>query len=131
MFCPKCQNTLRERRRDDVMLDICPGCGGVWLDRGELEKLTASERSYYRRDDDDDDWDDDDGRRRERYEARGPVGYEERPRYDDRPRDDRQRYDDRQPRYDDRRYEGQPRKKRGGFLENIFGNFGEGGGMDD
>src|SRR5687768_10642519 len=60
MFCPSCQNTLRERERDGVMLDICPGCGGVWLDRGELEKLTRYERGYYRRDDDGDDGDDDD-----------------------------------------------------------------------
>ena len=141
MFCPSCQNTLRERERDGVLLDVCPGCGGVWLDRGELEKLTRSERSYYRRDDDDDDDDDDRGRDRrdwprgEQYEARPPAYEGARgpdPRYDDR------RYDERRPEYrsDDRDRNGytQPRKKKG-FLENVFGNLSEnmggGGAMDD
>jgi Zn-finger nucleic acid-binding protein len=110
MFCPSCQNTLRERERNGVMLDICPGCGGVWLDRGELEKLTMSERSYYRRGDDNDDEDDDD------HWQRGQ-------RYDTRPDDRRRNYGEPQ------RYETQTRQRRGGFLENIFGNFG--GGNDD
>jgi hypothetical protein len=64
------------------------------------------------------------------------VAYEERDRFENPSRyegnermpDDRRRED---PRYDDRRYEGQPRRRRGGFLENIFGNFGEGGMQDD
>ena len=116
MFCPSCQNTLRERQRNDVMLDICPGCGGVWLDRGELEKLTTSERSYYRRDDDDDDDDDEDWERGRRYEM-----FPEDRRTDDRPP---QRYER------DERSHSQHRRKRGGFLENLFGNFGEGGADD-
>jgi uncharacterized protein len=123
MFCPSCQNTLRERQRGDVMLDICPGCGGVWLDRGELEKLTTSERSYYRRGDDDDDDDDDDdegwGRGRS-YETRSQDDRSYGP-----PNGDRSQYDTR-----DGRQSGTRPKKRGGFLENIFGNFGEGGADD-
>jgi len=30
---------MREVEKAGVLLDICPGCKGVWLDRGELEKL--------------------------------------------------------------------------------------------
>ncbi len=48
MLCPNCQTPMREREKDDVIMDICPNCRGVWLDAGELEKLTVSEHSYYR-----------------------------------------------------------------------------------
>ncbi|GFR37104.1 hypothetical protein PRECH8_04000 [Insulibacter thermoxylanivorax] len=30
--------------REGVLIDACPTCKGVWLDRGELEKLMADER---------------------------------------------------------------------------------------
>ena len=66
MQCPKDQTSLRERERDTgagevVVLDVCPSCGGIWLDKGELERLTASERRYYNDQDGDrhDDGDDD------------------------------------------------------------------------
>jgi Zn-finger nucleic acid-binding protein len=96
---------MREREKEDVVIDICPNCRGVWLDAGELDKLTESEDRYYRsrgwRDDDDDD-------------------------------DDRRRYGDER-RYDDARRPvdsyGRPKKK-SGFLSNLMENFG-GGGMDD
>lgn len=40
MHCPRCEtSTLRETDRDGVAIDQCPDCRGVWLDRGELEKL--------------------------------------------------------------------------------------------
>jgi Zn-finger nucleic acid-binding protein len=40
MICPRCEtSTLREIDRDGVAIDQCPDCRGVWLDRGELEKL--------------------------------------------------------------------------------------------
>jgi Zn-finger nucleic acid-binding protein len=32
---------MKEVERLGVSIDICPGCKGVWLDRGELEKLIA------------------------------------------------------------------------------------------
>lgn len=42
MNCPRCENTtLDERDRDGVTIDVCKTCRGVWLDRGELEKLIA------------------------------------------------------------------------------------------
>lgn len=42
MLCPRCESeVLDERRRDGVTIDICGRCKGVWLDRGELERLIA------------------------------------------------------------------------------------------
>lgn len=40
MKCPVCENVrMREVEKDGVMIDVCPDCKGVWLDRGELDKL--------------------------------------------------------------------------------------------
>jgi uncharacterized protein len=42
MNCPRCSGTvLAERERDGILVDVCPTCRGVWLDRGELEKFIA------------------------------------------------------------------------------------------
>jgi Zn-finger nucleic acid-binding protein len=42
MKCPRCENTaLDEREREGITVDACGGCRGLWLDRGELEKLIA------------------------------------------------------------------------------------------
>jgi Zn-finger nucleic acid-binding protein len=42
MFCPVCaQTTLLMTERQGVEIDYCPKCRGVWLDRGELDKLIA------------------------------------------------------------------------------------------
>lgn len=42
MNCPRCQGAvLDERERDGVVVDVCRACRGMWLDRGELEKLVA------------------------------------------------------------------------------------------
>jgi hypothetical protein len=35
---------MQEISRNDVRIDICSGCRGVWLDRGELEKLLSGVR---------------------------------------------------------------------------------------
>ncbi len=40
MKCPVCpETTLLMTDRQGVELDYCPNCRGVWLDRGELDKL--------------------------------------------------------------------------------------------
>lgn len=39
MNCPVCGDKMKEVVKCGVELDICPACKGVWLDRGELEKL--------------------------------------------------------------------------------------------
>ncbi len=42
MHCPRCEKTtLDEREREGVVVDVCQACRGIWLDRGELEKLIA------------------------------------------------------------------------------------------
>lgn len=40
MKCPRCETaSLLEKDREGVVVDACPQCRGLWLDRGELEKL--------------------------------------------------------------------------------------------
>ncbi|MDP2875478.1 MAG: zf-TFIIB domain-containing protein [Holophaga sp.] len=39
MKCPKCTITLLLAERQGVEIDYCPECRGVWLDRGELDKI--------------------------------------------------------------------------------------------
>jgi Zn-finger nucleic acid-binding protein len=43
-MCPTSNASMTEVRRNDVALDMCPTCRGVWLDRGELEKLIEGAR---------------------------------------------------------------------------------------
>ena len=68
--CPVCDVELRIAERQGVEIDYCPQCRGIWLDRGELDKiiertetaLSASnpgerrEPFYRKRDDHDDDY---------------------------------------------------------------------------
>jgi Zn-finger nucleic acid-binding protein len=113
MRCPVCTDeTLVISSREGIEIDHCPQCRGVWLDRGELDKIIERAapsvvgsgpaaappppQSAH-----------DDRRYDERYE---------RPRYEQ-PRYEQPRYE--QPRYDDRaRYD--KRRKRKSFLEEIF-----------
>ncbi|PIT75926.1 zf-TFIIB domain-containing protein [Limnohabitans sp. G3-2] len=40
MKCPTCSDTpLVMAERQGVEIDYCPACRGIWLDRGELDKL--------------------------------------------------------------------------------------------
>lgn len=40
MKCPVCPDvTLSMTNRDSIEIDYCPKCRGVWLDRGELDKI--------------------------------------------------------------------------------------------
>ena len=39
MQCPIDQTTLAMTERQGIEIDYCPQCRGVWLDRGELDKL--------------------------------------------------------------------------------------------
>jgi Zn-finger nucleic acid-binding protein len=111
MKCPVDSIDLIMSERSGVEIDYCPKCRGVWLDRGELDKIidrtaesTAAPAAplppgpvpppLYSVD-----------------PRRGDRRYEE-SRREDRP--DRPRYD--QPRYDDRR---RPKKKEG-WLGDLF-----------
>ncbi|MCK6620759.1 MAG: zf-TFIIB domain-containing protein [Calditrichaceae bacterium] len=39
MHCPHCLEELKVTERQGVEIDYCPKCRGVWLDRGELDKI--------------------------------------------------------------------------------------------
>ena len=64
MNCPVCKNVqLVLSERQGIEIDYCPNCRGVWLDRGELDKIIErsanespvydrSRTHEYRRDDD-------------------------------------------------------------------------------
>jgi hypothetical protein len=43
MKCPRCEGSLNESKFEEVTIDICDQCGGVWLDSGELEQVTQKE----------------------------------------------------------------------------------------
>ncbi len=65
MKCPTCKDvTLVMTTRQEIEIDYCPECRGVWLDRGELDKLieksaptqnlqSAPPPHYYKKSDDD------------------------------------------------------------------------------
>ena len=44
LVCPNCQAGMQEITRSSVRIDVCSHCRGVWLDRGELEKLLSGVR---------------------------------------------------------------------------------------
>lgn len=63
MKCPHCSTSLVMTDRQGIEIDYCPDCRGVWLDRGELDKIierTDNEYSKPRNDDRRDRYDDDD-----------------------------------------------------------------------
>lgn len=105
MKCPVCKDvTLLMSEKNGVEIDYCPECRGIWLDRGELDKIverTRDARDGYREDD------------RDRAEEQ---------RYDDRRYDERKRYDDR--RYDDSYYKKHKKKSPMSALGDIMEIFG-------
>ncbi|MBU9521721.1 zf-TFIIB domain-containing protein [Burkholderia multivorans] len=77
MKCPVCKTPdLLMAERQSIEIDYCPDCRGVWLDRGELDKLIARDSG-------------DAPPPPPRHEARDDR------RYDGRTYDDRRRHDDR------------------------------------
>ena len=98
--CPKCLQPMRSIERSGVVIERCTECGGVFLDRGELEHLAAAELSYDTRA----------TPQRSQPQSAPPTTYR---RDDDGDDDDDDRY-----RIDPRT--GKPRKKKRGFLSDIF-----------
>lgn len=39
MTCPRCRTMLAPEGRDQIVIDVCGRCGGMWLDAGELDRL--------------------------------------------------------------------------------------------
>ena len=42
-LCPVDSTVLRHLERSGVQVDACPTCRGIWLDRGELDKILEQE----------------------------------------------------------------------------------------
>lgn len=47
LTCPKCQGAMRSYERNGVTVDQCSECRGIFLDRGELERLVDAETSWH------------------------------------------------------------------------------------
>jgi uncharacterized protein len=45
MNCPRCDGRLHEIAFDDVRIDRCDKCHGIWLDTGELEQIIGQENT--------------------------------------------------------------------------------------
>ncbi len=69
MHCPNCLLDLKITERQGIEIDYCPKCRGVWLDRGELDKII--ERSL-------------ESLGGNRAQQAPPSGYHEQPRQDER-----------------------------------------------
>lgn len=55
MNCPACNVQLGIAERQGIEIDFCPNCRGVWLDRGELDKIVERANAQASDDDLDDD----------------------------------------------------------------------------
>lgn len=106
LTCPKCQSAMRTYERSGITVDQCTECRGIFLDRGELERLVDAEAAF-----------------------NGPPVAPQAPRREpeyDRPRYEEKRYDEKRyedkPRYDDRHGNQQypQRKKKKSFMEELF-----------
>jgi Zn-finger nucleic acid-binding protein len=99
MTCPKCMGVMRQFERSGVIVDQCTECRGIFLDRGELEKLVDAEDSYYGK------------------QPQAQAQPQQHQQY-------QQQYQ--QPRYEDRRYDShghgdyRHKKKKHSFFEELF-----------
>lgn len=96
LICPKCGAAMRSYDRNGVTVEQCSGCRGIFLDRGELERLTDAEAGHYA----------ESGYRGDRDEDSGYRGDRDEDRY---ARDEH----------------GSRRRRRGGFLGSLFEGGGD------
>jgi Zn-finger nucleic acid-binding protein len=47
LSCPKCHGTMRTYERNGVHVDQCTDCRGIFLDRGELDRLIDAENTWH------------------------------------------------------------------------------------
>lgn len=45
--CPKCDGILHETNFENIMIDVCDKCNGVWLDAGELAQVTHKDEGGF------------------------------------------------------------------------------------
>ena len=115
MKCPICDIEMRTADREGVEIDYCSQCRGVWLDRGELEKIIARVESQ----DSSGREPNDEGEDNDRDELRdSPRGRDREARQDDRYRRDEPNKRSEEP--------SRGGKKREGFLSNLMEMFGGG-----
>ncbi len=43
--CPKCDGNLTETDYENVKIDVCGNCSGVWLDAGELAQIVDKDEN--------------------------------------------------------------------------------------
>lgn len=101
LVCPKCHGRMRPHERQGIVVDLCTECRGIYLDRGELDRLLDLEASVQRR------------------YATAPVVHPDRP-SDAGWRRDRDDDDD-----DWHERRGGTRRRRGGFLGELLEGFGD------
>ncbi len=41
-LCPRCKKGMKKIKRDEIILDICGICGGMWIDHDEIPKLVQA-----------------------------------------------------------------------------------------
>lgn len=136
MKCPLDQTDLLITERQGVEIDYCPTCRGVWLDRGELDKLIERAEAFDNRDRSRDqgsrdqnpreDYDRDERGYQPPYQApparpsapdiAGMVGDVLKKKFDERGRNDGYRGDDHRGGYDPH----YKKKKKGGLLGDLF-----------
>lgn len=76
MKCPKCNVSLVMTDRAGIEIDYCPDCRGIWLDRGELDKIIERSSQPYTKPSDFDDRKTDFGNyRREEHRDDPSYGY--------------------------------------------------------
>lgn len=130
MLCPVDGNDLVPTVREGIEIDYCPKCRGVWLDRGELDKIIERSGQYEARQapalrsdyaSDGELYDDFEGDKRKRGYAEPAAPTLRRNSGNDRYDDDDDFDDQRNRRYDDER---DPRnRRRKSFLDDIFDIF--------
>jgi uncharacterized protein len=104
LVCPKCQGLMRTYERSGVTVDQCADCRGIFLDRGELERLVDAEQGWQRSHAAPSDRDDDRDRDRDR---RPSIPFPFGDRDDD--DDDRRRYS-----------QGSQKRRKKSFFDDLF-----------
>lgn len=98
LTCPKCHGAMRQYERSGVVVDQCGECRGIFLDRGELEKLVDAENAWH--------------------QSSAPPPAQQQQYHDQRYGHDRRGHDEHygRPQYQDHRQH----KKRKSFLDELF-----------